>query len=575
MLTELSISGLGVIDRAVAEFSPGLSVLTGETGAGKTMVVTGLRLLTGSRADASRVRKGADRAFVEGRFALGDVAGSDRQTSAAVVDEIDGETDEDGSVIASRRVSQDGRSRGYLAGRSVPVGTLGRFCSPLLAVHGQNDQLRLLQPEKQRDAVDTYGGAATEKALKKYRAVYAEWKTAEKDLARRNASAREMAQEADMLRMGLGEIEDLDPQPGEDADLDTQIRRLTDSEELRLAASSAHVALTEGDEAASVPAIGSQLDQLSMALRATEDPELISLSEQMAEAVVTLSDVGNELGGFLSQLDVDADSLENALARRHALKGLTRKYGEDIDGVLAWADSARRKLDGLDTSDEAMNALKGEVKRLREEIVAVGRELTAARKKAATKLAKAVSGELAELSMGGAKLEVRVEPASSGPEIGGVVPTEVGLDSVRMLLSGAAGAVPLEKGASGGELSRVMLALEVVLAGNTSGGTLVFDEVDAGVGGKAALSIGKRLAMLAENHQVLAVTHLAQVAAFADTHLVVRKSSGASSIISGVEAVEGEERVRELARMLAGMDDSDSGLAHAKDLLDKAQGDSR
>ncbi|WP_333620225.1 AAA family ATPase, partial [Dietzia sp.] len=263
MLTELSISGLGVIDRAVAEFSPGLSVLTGETGAGKTMVVTGLRLLTGSRADASRVRRGAERALVEGRFDLDDVGAPDRAAAGAIVEEADGEADQDGTVIASRRVSKDGRSRGQLGGRAVPVGTLSRFCGPLLTVHGQNDQLRLLQPERQRDAVDTFGGAATRKALDRYRKVYAQWRAAEKDLAVRTASAREMAQEADMLGMGLAEIEGLDPQPGEDTELDARIRRLTDSEELRLAAGAAHGALTEGDENQGTPPVGALLDQLA------------------------------------------------------------------------------------------------------------------------------------------------------------------------------------------------------------------------------------------------------------------------------------------------------------------------
>lgn len=561
---------MGVIDEATAEFAPGLSVLTGETGAGKTMVVTGLRLLTGGRADASRVRRGAKRAVVEGRFDIDDMDGDQLETAVAAIEDVDGDRDEDGSVIVTRRVGADGRSRAHLAGRSVPAGTLGAFCGPLLAVHGQNDQLRLLRPEAQREALDAHGGAPVQRALRTYREVYGRWRAAEKDLTERTTRAREMAQEADMLRLGLSEIDGLDPQPGEDDELAAKIRRMTDSESLRLAAAGAHVAITEGDESTGSPSIAAQLDQLSAQLSAVDDDELRDLAERLGGAVATISDVGNELGVFLSQLEVDEDALESALSRRHALKALTRKYGEDIDAVLAWAAGARERLAGLDTSDEAMDALKAEVKELRKEIVAAGKKLTTARKKAASSLEKAVSAELAELSMGGAKLAVTIQGATGGPEIGGVVPTEHGLDAVELMLAGPGGTVPLGKGASGGELSRVMLALEVVLAAESSGGTLVFDEVDAGVGGKAALSIGKRLALLAQRHQVLAVTHLAQVAAYADTHLVVRKNAGEEAVISAVEPVEGQERIKELARMLAGMDETDSGLAHAQDLLDKA-----
>ena len=570
MLAELRISGMGVIDQAVAEFSPGLSVLTGETGAGKTMVVTGLRLLAGGRADASRVRNGADRAVVEGRFDIDDLDSGRADQARTVLADADGVPDDDGSIIVTRRVGADGRSRAHLGGRSVPAGTLVNFCSSLLAVHGQNDQLRLLRPDAQREALDAFAGDTVSAARDHFQSIYRQWKDAEQDLAARSARAREMAQEADVLTLGLGEIDELDPQPGEDEELAVMIRRMTDSEALRLAASSAHAAITAGDETAQMAPIAAQLDLLSTQLAATGDQELKDLAERLGATVSALSDIGNELGTFLSQLNVDEEALESALARRHALKSLTRKYGEDIDAVLQWAADARTRLAGLDTSDEAMDALKARVKQLREEILAAGKELTAQREQAAKRLAKDVSAELAELSMGAARLEVDITPAASGPEINGIHITEHGLDSIEMMLSGPSGKVPLGKGASGGELSRIMLALEVVLAASSTGGTLVFDEVDAGVGGRAALSIGRRLALLARTHQVLAVTHLAQVAAYADTHLVVRKDSGSDAVVSAVTPVDGEGRVKELARMLAGMDESDSGLAHAQDLLDKA-----
>lgn len=570
MLAELRICGMGVIDDAVAEFAPGLSVLTGETGAGKTMVVTGLRLLAGGRADASRVRHGAASAIVEGRFDLTDLDDAQAAAAHAIVDDADGVADDDGTIIVTRRVGADGRSRAQLGGRAVPAGTLAALSDSLLAVHGQNDQLRLLRPDAQRDALDAFGGPALEATLENYRTVYATWKAAEQDLSARSARSREMAQEADMLQLGLHEIDALDPQPGEDDQLAASIRRMTDSESLRLAAASAHQAITAGSDDSDTPPIAAHLDELSAQLAATHDDELAELAGRIGEAVAALSDIGNELGAFVSQLDVDADALEQALARRHALTTLTRKYGEDITAVLHWADTARERLRGLDTSDDAMDALKVRVKDLREAIVTAGTQLSAQRRDAATALATAVSAELAELAMGSVRLDVQLRPTTTGPTINGVVPTEHGLDTVEMVLTGPAGTVPLGKGASGGELSRVMLALEVVLAESTSGGTLVFDEVDAGVGGRAALSIGRRLALLARTHQVLAVTHLAQVAAYADTHLVVRKESSSDAVISAVSPVDGDARVKELARMLAGMDESDSGLAHAHDLLSKA-----
>ncbi|TCW21251.1 DNA repair protein RecN [Dietzia cinnamea] len=576
MLTELRISGLGVIDEAVADFSPGLSVLTGETGAGKTMVVTGLRLLAGGRADPGRVRRGADKAVVEGRFDLSATATmdpADRRDLDDLLEDADVDLDEDGSVIAARRVGADGRSRARLGGRSVPAGTLARFCAPVLAVHGQNDQLRLLRPDRQRDAVDAHGGDDARAALEAYRETYRRWREAERSLAERTGRARELAREADLLRMGLEEIDTLDPQPGEEAELDALIRRLTDSEELREVAGQAHEALT-GDGETTEPMVG-LLDQLRQRLAGAGDPALEPIATSIGQAVAALGDAATELGLYLAELPVDAADLDSALERRHDLRALTRKYGTDVDDVIAWAARARTRLGEVDTSDTAVAELRATVERLAAELCERGAALTAVRRAAGEDLAARVTAELAELSMGGARLAVRVTPSGDG--LDGA--TESGLDDVELALDGPSGLVPLGKGASGGELSRVMLALEVVLAERSGGGTLVFDEVDAGVGGRAALSIGKRLARLARTHQVIAVTHLAQVAAYADTHLVVHKDadpagadSGSSGVVvSGVTAVADADRVTELARMLAGLEDTDTGLAHARELLEKAQ----
>ena len=571
MLTELRISGLGVIDEAIADLSPGLSVLTGETGAGKTMVVTGLRLLAGGRADPGRVRKGATRAVVEGRFDLGAVDTmdpADRHELNELLDNTDVDLDEDGSVIAARRVGADGRSRARLGGRSVPAGTLARFCAPVLAVHGQNDQLRLLRPDRQRDAVDSHGGEGARVALEAYRETHRRWREAESSLSERTGRARELAREADLLRMGIEEIDALAPKSGEEAELDALIRRLTDSEELREIAGQAHEVLS-GDGESVEPVVGI-LDQLRQRLSGAGDPALDPIATSIEQAVAALGDAATELGLYLAELPVDVADLDSAQERRHDLRALTRKYGTDVDDVIAWAERARTRLTEVDTSDTAVAELKATVERLSAELVERGAALTAVRRAAGEDLARRVSEELAELSMGGAGLVVRVTPSGEG--LTGA--TESGLDDVELALDGPSGVVPLGKGASGGELSRVMLALEVVLAERSGGGTLVFDEVDAGVGGRAALSIGKRLARLARTHQVIAVTHLAQVAAYADTHLVVHKDAGtvdSDGVVSGVRAVADSDRVTELARMLAGMEDTDTGLAHARELLDKAQ----
>lgn len=571
MLTELRISGLGVIDEAVADFSPGLSVLTGETGAGKTMVVTGLRLLAGGRADPGRVRRGADKALVEGRFDLTAAATmdeADRRELDELLEDSDSEFDEDGSVIAVRRVGADGRSRARLGGRSVPAGTLARFCAPVLAVHGQNDQLRLLRADHQRAAVDTHGGDAARSALDAYRETFHRWREAETSLAERTGRARELAREADLLRMGLDEIEGLNPRQGEESELDALIRRLSDSEELREIAGAAHEVLT-GEGEATEPVVG-VLDQLRQRLSGAGDPALDPIATSLGQAVAALGDAATELGLYLAELPVDAADLDAALERRHDLRALTRKYGTDVDDVIAWAEKARVRLTEVDTSDSAVAELEATVVRLSGELMERGKVLTKVRRAAGADLAKRVSAELAELSMGGARLTVRI--TASGDGLAGA--TESGLDDVALELDGPSGPVPLGKGASGGELSRVMLALEVVLAERSGGGTLVFDEVDAGVGGRAALSIGKRLAKLARTHQVIAVTHLAQVAAYADTHLVVHKDAdidGRDTVVSGVRAVGDTDRVTELARMLAGMEDTDTGLAHARELLETAQ----
>jgi DNA repair protein RecN (Recombination protein N) len=579
VLAEMSIAGLGVIDEATLELDPGFTVLTGETGAGKTMVVTGLHLLSGGRAEASRVRTGAGKAVVEGRFELADGA-----VALKLAADAGAEPDEDGSLIAVRTVGGDGRSRAHLGGRSVPVGVLSELAEHLIAVHGQNDQLRLLRPAEQRAVLDQFAGEPVTGPLGEYRKLREEWLKVVAELAERVERSRELAREADLLKHGLAEIAAVEPKPGEDVELVAEARRLADVDQLRELASSASYAVS-GSADGDTDAVGAAglVAEARRQLGGAEDALLRELEPRLAEVSVLLTDVGAELTGYLEGLEADPARLEQVLARQAELKALTRKYAADVDGVLAWAEEAQGRLAGLDTSEDALAALAGRRDDLAQQLAVQADAITAARTAAATALAEAVTAELAGLAMAAAAVEVTVLPKAAGP--GEALALAVGkktlhagpdgVDEVELRLRPHPGAPPLpvHKGASGGELSRVMLALEVVLSDADPVPTLVFDEVDAGVGGRAAVEVGRRLARLARSHQVVVVTHLPQVAAYADRHLVVNKTSGGNFTRSGVRTLSEQERVVELARMLAGMDSTDSGRAHAEELLAAAAAD--
>jgi DNA repair protein RecN (Recombination protein N) len=587
MLAEIRIDALGAISAATAEFDRGLTVLTGETGTGKTMVVTGLHLLGGARADASRVRSGAARAVVEGRFSTADL---DPATAAAIDEILDSsgaDRDDDGSIIALRSVGRDGPSRAYLGGRSVPAKTLTTFTTGLLTLHGQNDQLRLMRPDEQRGALDRFAGVAA--ALERYRKLRDEWLIARRDLVDRTNRAREMAQEADRLKFALSEISRVDPLPGEDVALVAQISRLSELDSVREAAADARAALSGADEEAVDRQTRSATDILVRAitlLSSSEDTALAVLGRQLTDVLTVVGDVGRELGDFLAALPTDASDLENKLARQGELRTLIRKYAADVDGVLSWAAESRQRLAALDVSEEALTGLSRRVEELASQVAVCAAELSTKRTKAAKGLAKAVTAELAGLAMADAALSVTVTvlPARVDDSAPLRLPSgdvaHAGADGVDLVEFGftahrgsqdADSVLPLNKSASGGELSRVMLALEVVLAASAVGTTMVFDEIDAGVGGRAAVQIGRRLARLARTHQVIVVTHLPQVAAYADTHLVVDTGENTGAAASEVRRLGDEDRVAELARMLAGLGESDTGRAHARELLAAAQ----
>ncbi|MFI6286162.1 DNA repair protein RecN [Streptomyces sp. NPDC051018] len=578
VLEEMRIRSLGVIDDAVVELSPGFTAVTGETGAGKTMVVTSLGLLLGGRADPALVRIGAKSAVVEGRVRVRSGA------TAAVRAEEAGAEVEDGTLLISRTVSAEGRSRAHLGGRSVPVGLLAELSDELVAVHGQTDQQGLLRPARQREALDRYASGADgafDALRAKYATAYRRLRAVVAELDELTTRARERAQEADLLRFGLDEIAGVEPRGGEDDELAAEAERLGHAEALASAASVAHTALAgnpedpeDVDATTLVAGAGRALD----AVRA-HDPALAALAERMGEISILLADVAGELAGYADRLDADPRRLAAVEERRAALTGLTRKYGENVQAVLAWAQEGAARLTELESDDDRIGGLTAERDTLRGELSGLAQALTDARTRAAARFASAVTDELSSLAMPHARVSfaIRQSEDPEGVEVDGrpVAYGPHGADEVELLLTPHPGAPPrpIAKGASGGELSRVMLAVEVVFAGTDPVPTYLFDEVDAGVGGRAAVEIGRRLARLARSAQVVVVTHLPQVAAFADRQLLVEKTSDGSVTRSGVTVLEGEDRVRELSRMLAGQEDSETARAHAEELLATARAD--
>ena len=586
MLEEIRITGLGVIADATLPLARGLTVVTGETGAGKTMVVAGLGLLFGGRADPARVRQGSGKAVVEGRLHL-DAGDPAHRALLDRLEEAGAEPDEDGALLLARTVHAEGRSRAHVGGRGVPVGVLGGLAEATLAIHGQSDQLRLLRPAEQRAALDRYAGTAVASLLAEHRERYAAWRRVAADLDDRTRHARERTQEADALRYGLGEVEAVDPKPGEDAALREESERLDHAEELRVAAFTAHQALA-GDPVAETAVEGADVVALlagarrALAAGADHDPQLAEAASRAEELAALAGELATDLASYAESVEADPARLAAVHERRAALAGLTRKYGETVDDVLRWAEEARARLESLDSSEETLAVLAAERDRLEAEVAALAGRLSAARRKAAERFGGAVTAELAGLAMPHARVLAAVterEAADGQPsvEVGGrrlaVGPDGVDEVELRLVAHAGAPALPLQRGASGGELSRVMLAVEVVFAGDGGPDTMVFDEVDAGVGGRAAIEVGRRLARLARSHQVLVVTHLPQVAAFADRHVVVAKDRHGSVTASGLRVLAEEERPRELARMLAGLEESDLGVAHAEELIALARGE--
>ena len=624
MLEEVRITGLGVINDALLELSPGFTALTGETGAGKTMVVTGLGLLFGGRADPSRVRPGAQRASVEGRLRT-----DPRGKVAQQVEEAGGDLDEDGTLVLTRTVSGEGRSRAFAGGRSVPVSLLTYLSDDLVAVHGQSDQQQLLKPGRQRESLDKYAGGVLAAVLADYQHAYQRHRKVHEELTTLTTQARARAAEAGELRAGLTDIEKLNPAAGEAAALRAEEERLANADSLHAGATTAHEALL-GDPTAGNDGVDA-VTLLGHARRALDavrryDTEIDGVAARLSEAAYLVSEVAGELASYIQGIDADPARLAAVQDRRAALARVIRLYGpggvnadingapvrlgsaaspaaadlpaadvaaedddasagpdaagtagagsaadpealfeaeepDDIAYVLEWARLAAARVAELDNDDDTIAALTAAEAELSAQVTDLAGRLSGLRAEAGERFSEDVTAELTALAMPHARISVALTPLSEpGPH---------GIDDVELRLASNPGApaLPLHKGASGGELSRVMLAIEVVFAGADPVPTFVFDEVDAGVGGKAAVEIGRRLAKLARLAQVIVVTHLPQVAAFADNHLVVTKSSDGSITSTSVIRLDHEARVRELSRMLAGLEDSEFGQAHAAELL--------
>jgi DNA repair protein RecN (Recombination protein N) len=566
VIIDITITDLGVISKATLPLGPGLTVVTGETGAGKTMVVSALGLLLGARADSARVRSGSQSSWVEGRFSL-------KESPSVIARAQDlGAAMDDDHLVLSREVQSEGRSRALVGGRSAPVSALAELAEELVVIHGQSDQIRLKSESAQREALDRFGGAELLAVLAAYQDAFHRYKELAEKLELLTTHAESRSREADELRGALADIEAVSPDLGEDESLKETIAKLSNTEELRAGIAHARQALSSDDSSLDAVAAASLLEG---ALRHLErvgalDPSVENLRSQLADASYQVQEVSGGLASYAASLESSSGlSLEQAHERLAGITNLMRKFGPTLAEVMVYAENGSVRLLELDQDESTLELLASEVAGALAETHAVASKLSALRQVAATQLAEQVTGELAALAMPGATVHVQVDtdmPLS-----------HQGADRVAVLLSAHPGAdpLPLGKGASGGELSRVMLALEVVIAGSDPVPTFVFDEVDAGVGGASALEIGRRLDRLAQTSQVIVVTHLAQVAAYANNHLLVVKDTEGVVTTSSVSVLVGEDRVRELARMLAGMEDSHSALSHARELLEKTHSVSR
>lgn len=552
MIESLDISHLGVIAKAHVDFGPGLVVVTGETGAGKTMVLSSLQLLLGARADAALVRSGEERLSVDGIFSV-------TPDIAARVEEAGGFVEGD-ELIVGRSVRAAGRSRAHLGSRPVPASLLADIVGSMVTIHGQSDQIRLTGESAQRRALDQFGGPAHGALLEEYRSAFRCAVEVKHRLDSLRGDASERAEELEDLRAAIQQIEELDPVSGEEEDLVREAARLTNVEDLRALVGVALGYLKgddRGDYAGAVEAARHAYAQLDDAARF--DEAVAEFVGRARNQVLELEALADDVSSYVSRLDADPERLAQIHARRAAIKDALRGRAADIDGLLVWLDEARARVDELSSPGSDPATVERELAAAQERVLECGRRVTQSRARLAQELAAGVNEELHALSMPDATLHIDCEPTK---------PTSNGCETVvfRLQPHPHAPARPLGQGASGGELSRVMLALELMLGRTEASSTFIFDEIDAGIGGQTATEVGARLKRLASSRQVIVVTHLAQVAAFGDQHLVIEKKDGTTN----VREVRGDEREAELTRMMGGDPHSAAARRHASQVLASA-----
>lgn len=560
MIEELRIQGIGVIDEARMEFAPGLNVITGETGAGKTMILSGLELLRGARSESGQLRDAGAGAEVDAVVTLDD---AHRLVVAQALDEL-GVLIDDDALIIRRTVAPQGKSRAHVAGRPVPLSALSNVWHGLLAVHGQADQARLRESTWQREVVDRFGGKAVSDKRHAYELVWNELQDVRRELLELTDSADEQARAAALLRLGIAEIEDAAPEIGEDEALDAEAAVLVHAGALRDAALEVRAALSGAGDDIDPAAVLTRLAQARESLESVADVDerLAVLAKRVAAVTNEVVDIDAELGDYLRSLDADPHRQAWVEERRGRLASLRKSFGATIEEVLRWREDSAAQVSAVDNSAERIEGLSQREKELSSQVEQLARGLSEERSRVAGELVTAVEQELQALAMPDARVVIDVECDVASLK-------SHGADTVTVLLVPHSGASPrpIGKGASGGELSRLALAFEVAMVGDSPVPTMVFDEVDAGIGGAVAVEVGRRLSRLASTAQVIVVTHLPQVAAFADRHLVVTKGTDGSVTSATVREAEGDERVKELVRMLSGLEESTTGAAHARELL--------
>ena len=564
-LEEINIRGLGVIDQALVEFSPGLNVITGETGAGKTMVLTALSLLLGEKADSDLIRNGHERMSVSGIFSVSD---SLKAPLAKLIDEHGIDISEN-QIVVSRNVTKDGKSRAIISGATTTAATLASIGSELIEVHGQHGSLVLTKSTKQREVLDFAGGEKIQSALSVYQeqlAAFTELKKMIKDL---KSALADRDREISTLRELAGEYEKIKPKNDEFRELDGLISRLESVEELRIAATGAQQAISDEESGAL-----NSLHHMKRFLQSArgKDESLDALHDRAADALFSLIDIGGDLDRYVDGLSADPQALESALSRRSVLSTFVKKFGDSTDKdealnqAIEKAHQSQQRIADLTAGDDRIIELESQLASARSNLLKSAEELSLYRASQAKVLSQLVTNELHELAMPKAEFEVRV---SRREGVRDEDFTPAGLDEVAMVFTshGAGELLPIAKAASGGELSRLMLALEVAIADNYPLGSYVFDEVDAGVGGKAALEVGRRLWKLSQSSQVIVVTHLAQVALWADNHIVIEKDISGAVTESTIRRITDHDREVEIARMLSGVEESEHAQEHARELL--------